>query len=106
MEQDTLTGKIPAPEDASGGQPGSTPVEVSIIVPAYNEVESVEPLLEELAAKLGPEYEVVIVDDGSHDGTYEEACRLKEQYPFLTVVRHGRNRGKTAAILTGGAASQ
>lgn len=106
MEQDTLTGKIPVPEDASGGQPGSTPVEVSIIVPAYNEVENIEPLLEELAEKLGPEYEVVIVDDGSHDGTYEEACRLKEQYPFLTVVRHGRNRGKTAAILTGSAASR
>ncbi|MEO0080830.1 MAG: glycosyltransferase family 2 protein [candidate division WOR-3 bacterium] len=77
---------------------------VSIIVPAYNEVASIEPLLAEVAAKCGPDYEVVLVDDGSTDGTYEAAIAAVERYPFLTVLRHPRNLGKTAAILTGFAA--
>jgi len=80
--------------------------EVSVIVPAYNEAESVGPLLEEFAAKLRGEYEVVLVDDGSTDGTYETAAALRSSYPFLKVCRHRRNRGKTAAIVTGLDASQ
>jgi len=79
---------------------------VSIIVPAYNEVASVEHLLAELAGKLGPEYEVVFVDDGSTDGTYAAAVEAKGRYPFLAVVRHSRNLGKTAAIVTGFEASR
>ncbi len=80
--------------------------EVTIIVPAYNEAENVEPLLAELAAKLGPEYEVVLVDDGSTDGTYAAARALESRYPFLRVLKHGRNQGKTAAIVTGVAAAR
>lgn len=90
----------PLPEkqgkDACRDKPG-----VSVIVPAYNEVASIEPLFAELAAKLGPEYEVVLVDDGSTDGTYEAAVQAAHRYPFVTVLRHARNQGKTAAILTG-----
>ena len=74
---------------------------VSVIVPAYNEVDNVEPLLAALAESFSPEYEVVIVDDGSNDGTYDAAVKAKSRYPFLKVRRHGRNRGKTAAIMTG-----
>ncbi len=74
---------------------------VSVIVPAYNEVENVEPLMEALSASFGPEYEVILVDDGSDDGTWEAANGARERYPNLKVCRHSRNRGKTAAILTG-----
>ncbi len=76
-------------------------VGVSIIIPAYNEVASIGPLFAELAAKLSPEYEVILVDDGSTDGTFERAKEEAKRYPFVTVLRHSRNQGKTAAILTG-----
>jgi len=74
---------------------------VTVIVPAFNEVENVAPLLAELAAKLPDDYEVIIVDDGSTDGTYDTAVAAQAQYPFLSTCRHRTNLGKTAAIMTG-----
>jgi dolichol-phosphate mannosyltransferase len=74
---------------------------VSVIVPAYNEAENIGPLLAELAEKLPPGYEVVIVDDGSTDGTYRTAVAAQAQYQFLKVCQHHTNQGKTAAIVTG-----
>ena len=78
-----------------------TKPEVSVIVPAFNEVENIGPLLAELSTKLPDSYEVIIVDDGSTDGTADVAERACAQYPFLSVVRHAHNQGKTAAIVTG-----
>jgi glycosyltransferase involved in cell wall biosynthesis len=74
---------------------------VTVIVPAFNEAENISPLLAELSAKLPGDYDVIIVDDGSADGTYETAVAAKTQYQFLTVLRHRTNLGKTAAIVTG-----
>ncbi len=74
---------------------------VTVIVPAFNEVENIAPLLVELSAKLPEDYEVIIVDDGSTDGTYDTAVAAQAQYPFLTTCRHHTNLGKTAAIMTG-----
>ena len=74
---------------------------VTVIVPAFNEVDNVAPLLAELSAKLPPDYEVIIVDDGSSDGTYETAVASQAQHRFLRVCQHRANQGKTAAILTG-----
>ncbi len=74
---------------------------VSVIVPAFNEAENVAPLLAELSAKLPEDYEVIIVDDGSADGTCDAAVAAQAQYPFLTTCRHRTNLGKTAAIMTG-----
>jgi len=74
---------------------------VTVVVPAFNEVENISPLLSELSAKLPPDYEVIIVDDGSTDGTYDTAVAAQNQYQFLRVYQHRTNQGKTAAILTG-----
>jgi glycosyltransferase involved in cell wall biosynthesis len=74
---------------------------VTVIVPALNEAENISPLLTELSGKLPGDYEVVIVDDGSTDGTYDTAVAAQTQYQFLTVLRHRTNLGKTAAIMTG-----
>ncbi len=77
---------------------------ITIIVPAYNESDNLAPLMEEINDMInedGRVYEVVLIDDGSSDGTYEEAKRLKEKYPYLRVYHHRINLGKTEAILTG-----
>ncbi len=80
-------------------------MKVSVIVPAYNEKENVKPLLEECDEVFKKyslnDWEVIYVDDGSTDGTYEEAKNLIRHYKFLKVLKHPRNLGKTAAILTG-----
>lgn len=74
---------------------------VSVIVPAYNEAENIEPLLAELADKLDENYEVILVDDGSTDATFAIADAARARYPFLSVVRLAKNQGKTSAVLAG-----
>ena len=74
---------------------------VTVVVPAFNEVDNVAPLLAEFSEKLPSDYEVVLVDDGSTDGTYATALAAQAQYRFLRVYQHRTNLGKTAAIVTG-----
>ncbi len=78
---------------------------VSVIVPAYNERENIPPLLEEFSYLVEKDtnrvYELVLVDDGSTDGTFDTAVSLKDKYPFLRICKHRTNYGKTEAILTG-----
>jgi glycosyltransferase involved in cell wall biosynthesis len=77
---------------------------IAIIIPAFNEKENIVPLLKEIDAVVKKEkrsYEVIIVDDGSCDGTFEESERLKKKYKYLKVYNHRTNLGKTEAILTG-----
>ncbi|MEO0293839.1 MAG: glycosyltransferase family 2 protein [candidate division WOR-3 bacterium] len=77
---------------------------ISIIVPAYNERENLSPLMKEIDSMVKRDkrnYEVIIVDDGSEDGTFEEGNRLKKEYKYLRILRHKTNLGKTEAILTG-----
>lgn len=77
---------------------------VAIIVPAYNEKESLAPLMQEIESVIKKDkrnFEVIIVDDGSVDGTFEEGKRLKEKYKYLKVFSHRANIGKTEAILNG-----
>jgi dolichol-phosphate hexosyltransferase len=70
-------------------------------MPVYNEAATVEPAISEmLAADLGTEFELIVVDDGSTDDTRD----LLEAKPWperVTLLRHDRNRGKGAAVLTG-----
>lgn len=77
---------------------------ITIIVPAYNEKDNIAPLVEEIGDMIegdGRDYKVILVDDGSVDGTYEEAIGLSGKHEYLRVIRHRLNLGKTEAILTG-----
>jgi glycosyltransferase involved in cell wall biosynthesis len=68
---------------------------VSIIIPAFNEARAIGPVLEQLCA-LGGGHEILVVDDGSTDGTAEVAGQHA-----VRVLRHRRNRGYGAALKTG-----
>jgi len=76
-------------------------MKVSIVVPAYNEAVNIPFLIEEFDKfiKKHRNYEVILVDDGSEDGTSSIAEEHKRGY--LKVVRHKRNMGKTQAIISG-----
>jgi glycosyltransferase involved in cell wall biosynthesis len=83
----------------------STPApDVSVVIPVYNEAENVPPLLEELGrvlATLPRRTEIVAVDDGSTDGSFERLRALAAEEPRLRIVRLARNYGQTAALAAG-----
>ncbi|HUC41837.1 MAG TPA: glycosyltransferase, partial [Gemmatimonadales bacterium] len=67
-------------------------MELSLVVPAYNERDNLAPLLAEIAAALdGRAYEVIVVDDGSTDGTLDALKALRRQYPALHIISFERN---------------
>ena len=79
-------------------------MELSVVIPVYNEEENVEPLLREVKdvlSRLGRSYEVVAVDDGSKDGTFAALSRFYLCDPAIKVVRLKRNFGQTAALAAG-----
>jgi glycosyltransferase involved in cell wall biosynthesis len=80
----------------------TTAPDVSIVVPVYNESGNLSILLDEIAAALaGRAWEVVAVDDGSTDGSFEELMALRARHPSLRIVRFARNAGQTAAFAAG-----
>jgi glycosyltransferase involved in cell wall biosynthesis len=83
------------------GEPGP---DVSIVVPLYNEVDNVEELHRQLTAALDPlgrTFELVLVDDGSTDGTRERLLALEARDPRVRPVLLRRNFGQTAAFSAG-----
>jgi glycosyltransferase involved in cell wall biosynthesis len=91
----------PAPDDVMP-QPHSP--YVSVVVPVFNEQENVQPLYQELRQVLdesGLDYEIVFVDDGSHDNTAAYLGDLVAGDPRTTVVQFTRNYGQTAALDAG-----
>jgi glycosyltransferase involved in cell wall biosynthesis len=74
---------------------------LTVVIPCYNEVNSIEPVLKRVMA-VGLAKEILIVDDGSTDGTREVLARLEaEQLDGVRIVYHERNQGKGAALVTG-----
>ena len=77
---------------------------VSVVVPLYNEVESLPELcgwIDRVLTENRLSYEVILVDDGSNDGSWEQIELLKQNYPQLRGIRFRRNYGKSAALHTG-----
>ncbi len=96
------------PPEASAARPDSrglrrapAPPVLSVVVPVHNEQDNILPLLDEITAALDGvgEFEIVVVDDGSTDGT-PNVLRASGR-KGLVVVRHRRNCGQSAALLSG-----
>src|SRR5690606_12921797 len=104
----------PAPRAPAGAESQAASPEVpapfrenfAVLIPAYNEVENIPALfaaIRETFARHRLNGEVVLVDDGSTDGTYEAALREAEGWERVRILRHRRNLGKTEAMVTGAA---
>jgi glycosyltransferase involved in cell wall biosynthesis len=79
-------------------------VDLSVVIPVHNEAPSIVELHRELTETLGAwgrSYELIIVDDGSTDESFEKVARLQAADPHLRVIRFRRNFGQTAAFAAG-----
>jgi glycosyltransferase involved in cell wall biosynthesis len=77
---------------------------VSVVIPLFNEEESLSPLCVELKNSMdiiGKPFEWIFVDDGSTDGSLEVLLKLKNDYPEIRVIQFQRNEGKSAALAAG-----
>src|SRR5438874_8287133 len=84
--------------------PASSRPDVSILVPAKDEAENLPLFMEQASAVFAStphRYEVIVIDDGSVDDTWNVLLGLARQYPFLRPVRHGIRRGIADALRTG-----
>lgn len=84
-------------------------IKISIISSAYNEEENIPILADAFKtfnAKEGGRYELVLVDDGSKDKTYQSSIEAAKRIDNIVVLKHRRNFGKTAGILTGAESSK
>jgi glycosyltransferase involved in cell wall biosynthesis len=92
-----MSGPVPEPRNR---QPSS----LSVVVPCYNEEQVVKTLVSRLSAaasEMGIPFELVLVDDGSRDSTWQQLRLLQRQYPQLKIVRLSGNRGQQAALTCG-----
>jgi len=79
-------------------------MDLSVVVPLFNEVESLPELcdwIDQVLSSHRLSYELILVDDGSNDGSWEKIEELKGRYPQIRGVRFRRNYGKSAALHTG-----
>lgn len=79
-------------------------MELSIIIPCFNENENIEPLYRELKPildGLGESYEIIYIDDGSSDGSIESIRELSSQDPAVKALGFKKNFGQTAALTAG-----
>ena len=82
----------------------SKKLDISVVVPLYNEVESLPELvawIDRVARKNSLSYEIIMIDDGSTDGSFEQVERLRAEYPAIRGVSFMRNYGKSAALYVG-----
>jgi len=77
---------------------------LTVVMPIYNEEESISPLLEGLVAELDglyDSYEIIAVNDGSRDASQQVLEAAAEHYPQLKIIQFRRNAGQTAALMAG-----
>jgi dolichol-phosphate mannosyltransferase len=100
--------KIPSinvPEQPTFQRQQVDSVYFSLVVPTFNESENIENIVSILSALLdeaiGSNYELIIVDDNSPDGTWQRAQALMSHYPHLKVMRREHERGLSTAVIRG-----
>ena len=79
-------------------------LDISIVIPVYNERDNLVPLEEKLEtelSKLSMTYEIILVDDGSTDGSPHIINSIKKNNPRLKLIRFGNNHGQSAAFAAG-----
>src|SRR5437667_9029528 len=79
-------------------------IDLSVVIPVFNEAPDLEALYKELTEELGQwgrTYELLLVDDGSKDASFAILERLQQQDPRLRIIRFRRNFGQTAAFSAG-----
>ena len=79
-------------------------MKISIIIPIYNEVDNLDKLFERLEGTLNGEvitYEIIAVNDGSSDNTWEKLKTHVQRNPKIQAINFQRNYGQTAAIAAG-----
>lgn len=84
-------------------------MDISVVVPLYNEEESLPELMEWIARVMdanGLSYEVIMIDDGSIDSSWAVIEQLRNQYSTLRAIKFRRNYGKSAALQVGFTASK
>lgn len=84
-------------------------MEISAVVPVFNEAESLKELHQRLGvvlASVSPDYEVIFVDDGSTDGSFDALRSIQASDPHVRVLSFRRNFGKSAALAVGFAESR
>lgn len=79
----------------------SATLSLSVIVPTLNEVENVEPLVRQITSVISNAAEILIVDDGSADGTRERVQSLGAQYPVRLIERNEPTLGLSGAVIAG-----
>ncbi|MCJ7727874.1 MAG: glycosyltransferase family 2 protein, partial [Actinobacteria bacterium] len=83
---------------------GKSDIDLSIIIPIYNERESIGKLYDNLNGALSGmnlKYEVLLIDDGSIDGTFDELLKLHRKNKLFKIIRFRKNFGQTSAISAG-----
>lgn len=92
------------PEDRPSPTPDASPAgafELSIVVPAHNEADNLPRLIREIEQKVrgtGVEAELIVVDDGSTDPTWDRLVGLASEHPWLYAIRLTENRGQSLAM--------
>ena len=84
-------------------------MDISVVVPLYNEAESLPELTDWIRRVMGAKsfaYEIILVDDGSDDGSWKVIEALKAQHPEIIGIKFRRNYGKSAALNVGFEAAQ
>ncbi|PKL43325.1 MAG: glycosyltransferase [Candidatus Riflebacteria bacterium HGW-Riflebacteria-2] len=79
-------------------------IDISVAIPVYNEIDSLEELVarvEDSLKKIGRSWELILVDDGSNDGSFDKIRELKNSRPWLRGLKFTHNNGQTAAMGAG-----
>src|SRR4051812_26791190 len=82
--------------------PSVSPLEFSIVIPVYNERGNIGPLIDKIAGTCkSMACEILVVDDGSRDGTATELRAAAERHPIVRIIALKKNFGQSAALAAG-----